>query len=78
MTKEIKLDDLTPGGKAKIIRIQGNSPFRKRLLEMGMIKGETVEKVKLAPLADPAEYIIKNYHVSLRNEEAHNIIVEIL
>ena len=67
---------MPPGGKGKIVRIRGNSPFKKRLLEMGLIKGETIEKVKLAPLADPAEYIVKDYHISLRYNEAKDIILE--
>jgi Fe2+ transport system protein FeoA len=44
-------------------------------MEMGMVKGEIIQKVKLAPLADPAEYVIKGYHVSLRNEEAKDVIL---
>ncbi|MBN1766256.1 MAG: ferrous iron transport protein A [Sedimentisphaerales bacterium] len=72
----IELSSLSPGGKARIVRIQGSSPFKKRLLEMGLIRGEVIEKVKLAPLADPAEYIIKGYHISMRNEEARNVIIE--
>lgn len=69
------LVDLAPGQTARILRIRGNSPFRKRLLEMGFISGVEVEKLKLAPLADPAEYRIKGYHVSLRKEEARDILI---
>ena len=76
MKQPLTLADLEPGRKAKILRIQGHSPFKKRLLEMGLVRGEVIEKLKLAPLADPAEYVIKNYHVSLRREEAADIILE--
>lgn len=76
MSKEYYLSNLAPGGKCKIVHIKGNSPFKKRLLEMGLIRGEIVEKVKLAPLADPAEYIVKGYHVSLRHNEANDVVVE--
>ena len=76
MNKQINLDDLTPGAKATIIGIKGASPFKKRLLEMGLVKGETIEKVKLAPLADPAEYIVKGYHVTLRRDEAKDVMIE--
>ena len=76
MKQPLTLADLEPGRKAKILRILGNSPFKKRLLEMGLVRGEVIEKLKLAPLADPAEYVIKNYHVSLRREEAGDIILE--
>jgi DtxR family transcriptional regulator, Mn-dependent transcriptional regulator len=71
------LSDLTPGAHATIIGIRGRSAFKKRLLEMGLVKGETIRKVKLAPLADPAEYVIKNYHVSLRRDEAADVIIEL-
>jgi DtxR family transcriptional regulator, Mn-dependent transcriptional regulator len=71
------LSDLPPGGHATILGIRGRSSFKKRLLEMGLVKGETIRKVKLAPLADPAEYVIKNYHVSLRREEAADVMIEL-
>ena len=73
---EMSLCDLTPGEKGQIVKVVGNSPFKKRLLEMGLVKGEIIEKVKLAPLADPAEYVVKNYHVSLRRKEAADVMVE--
>jgi len=69
------LDQLLPGATASIVSIRGNSRFKKRLLEMGFVNGTAVYKEKLAPLADPAEYIIKGYHVSLRREEAADIII---
>ena len=76
MTDETSLADLHPGETGTIVRIIGKSPFKKRLLEMGLVKGEVVQKVKLAPLADPAEYIVKGYHVSLRREEASDVVVQ--
>lgn len=78
MGKEYSLCETRPGSKVKIVRIVGRSPFKKRLLEMGLIKGEIIEKVKLAPLADPAEYVVKGCHVSLRAEEAQDVMVEAL
>jgi len=76
MSGQIRLSDLAPGGRAKVVRICGASPFKRRLLEMGLVKGQAVHKVKLAPLADPAEYVVKGYHISLRNSEACEVIVE--
>ena len=78
MKTKTNLDNLIPGDKATILGIRGASPFKKRLLEMGLVKGETIEKVKLAPLADPAEYIVKSYHITLRREEAKDVLIEIL
>lgn len=76
MNKTLKLTDLLPGQAGRILKISGQSPFKKRLMEMGLIKGQTIKKVKLAPLADPAEYIIQNTHVSLRADEAQDVILE--
>lgn len=76
MRTQTNLDNLIPGDKATIIGIRGASSFKKRLLEMGLVKGESIEKVKLAPLADPAEYIVKGYHVTLRREEAKDVLIE--
>jgi len=76
MNNNTKLTDLLPGQAGRIIKILGQRPFKKRLMEMGLIKGQTIQKVKLAPLADPAEYIIQNSHVSLRTEEAQDVIIE--
>lgn len=76
MENQKTLADLAPGAKGIIVRIRNTSPIKKRLLEMGLIKGETIHKVKLAPLADPAEYIVKGYHVSLRREEARDVLLE--
>lgn len=70
------LFDLGPGERGRIRRIRRESAFRKRLLEMGFVSGAEVEKLKVAPLADPAEYVIKGYHVSLRKEEARDILVD--
>ena len=78
MNKEVRLSDLPPGGRGRIIRVSGSSVFKKRLLEMGVVRGELVEKIKLAPLADPAEYVVKGYHVSLRQQEARDVMVEVL
>lgn len=72
----MKLSELNDNEKALITKIEGKSKFKKRLIEMGFIKGEIVHREKCAPLADPVEYIIKGYHVSLRKEEADDIIVE--
>ena len=77
MADEFNLSDLAPGQWGRVVRIKGDGIFRKRLLEMGMVRGERVYKVKLAPLADPAEYVVKDTHVSLRREEARRVLVEV-
>ena len=69
------LADLKTGEKAVIVRVHGHGSFRKRLIEMGFIKGKEVKVVLNAPLKDPIEYEIIGYKVSLRREEARLIDV---
>ncbi len=70
------LSELRQGQSATINRIGGNGALRRRILEMGIIKGTEVYVEKYAPLKDPLELIVKGYHVSLRVEEAAKINVE--
>jgi Fe2+ transport system protein FeoA len=69
------LRDYRAGQHGKIIDIKGEGRFKKRILEMGFVKGAEVYVEKYAPLRDPIEFIIKGYHVSLRRDEAENIIM---
>ncbi|MBE9547692.1 MAG: ferrous iron transport protein A [Proteobacteria bacterium] len=70
------LSEMKEGQTGVITRVGGNNSFRRRLLEMGFIKGSEIYVEKYAPLKDPIELIIKGYHVSLRVEEAAQITVE--
>lgn len=70
-----KLSELRPGESGIIERISGAGPFRQRLLEMGLTRGVRVEMEKTAPLGDPTEYIVKGYHISLRQGEADLILL---
>jgi Fe2+ transport system protein FeoA len=73
---EIKLSDLKEGQTGRIVRVGGRGILRRRLLEMGLIKGTQVYVEKYAPLKDPIELIVKGYHISLRVEEAAQVILE--
>ncbi|HOO70250.1 MAG TPA: ferrous iron transport protein B [Spirochaetota bacterium] len=64
------LDQLQNGNKGIIIKVRGRGAFRKRILEMGFIKGQHIEVIKNAPLKDPVEYKVMGYNVSLRRSEA--------
>jgi ferrous iron transport protein B len=64
------LRELKEGEKGVITRIRGRGEFRKRIIEMGFVKGKWVTVVKAAPLQDPVEYRILDSSVSLRLEEA--------
>ncbi len=69
------LADYKQGEKGQILRIDGDPDFRKRIMEMGLVKGTQVEVVKYAPLADPVELLIKGYHLTLRKEQASSIVM---
>ena len=72
----IPLSAFKQGERGVIIKVQGSGAFRKRLQEMGFIKGTEVFVEKYAPLRDPVELVVKGYHVSLRVEEAAQILME--
>ena len=70
-----QLHMLRPGQRATITRINGVSALRRRFIEMGIVKGETILIERHAPLGDPVEYFVKGYHLALRKEEAAQIEV---
>ncbi len=70
------LKDMLPGQKAVVVRITGVGAIRRRLLEMGIITGTTVEMVRYAPLGDPLELKVNGALLSVRKEEA--ALIEIL
>ena len=72
----LKLSQMKAGQEGTIARVSGESVLRRRLLEMGINRGTSVYVEKYAPLRDPLELVVKGYHISLRVEEAANILVE--
>ena len=74
----MRLSDLTPGTKGIVTKILGHGAFRKRVMEMGFVKGREVEMVLNAPLQDPIKYKLMDYEVSLRRAEANLIEIETL
>jgi len=73
---DLRLSDLRPGERGRIIEIGGSENFRLRLIEMGITRGSEVGVDKYAPLRDPMELIVKGYHLSLRGMDAEKILVE--
>ncbi|HPN39148.1 MAG TPA: FeoB small GTPase domain-containing protein, partial [Melioribacteraceae bacterium] len=67
---QYKLSELHTGSMGVITKVLGHGAFRKRITEMGFVKGKTVKVIKNAPLQDPIEYEIMNYRVTLRRSEA--------
>ncbi len=71
----MRLSELRTGEKGIIVKVLGHGGFRKRIVEMGFIKGKTVEVLLNAPLRDPVKYKIMGYEISLRHQEAEMIEV---
>ena len=71
----MRLSELKTGEKAVIVKVLGHGGFRKRIVEMGFIKGKTVEVLLNAPLRDPVKYKIMGYEISLRHQEAEMVEV---
>lgn len=71
----MRLSELKTGERALIVKVNGHGSFRKRIIEMGFVKGSKVKVIMNAPLKDPIEYEIIGYKVSLRREEASKIEV---
>jgi len=71
----MKLSELKTGDHGVIVKVQGHGGFRKRIIEMGFIRGKEVEVLLNAPLQDPVKYKVMGYEVSLRRQEAEMIEV---
>jgi len=71
----MKLSELKTGEQGVIVKVLGHGGFRKRIIEMGFIKGQPVEVLQNAPLQDPVKYRIMGYEVSLRHQEAAQVEV---
>jgi ferrous iron transport protein A len=66
------------GERAKVRSLGASGPMKRRLMDMGLVPGEEVRVVKVAPLGDPIEITVKSYCLSLRKKEAEGIAVEVV
>jgi len=71
----LSLDSLPPGTPARVLAVEGSGVVARRLMEMGVIPGTPVRVIKAAPLGDPLEVRVRNYHLALRRTEEQTIIV---
>lgn len=76
MTEIATLDQLSPGQKAHVKRIGGQGAVRRRLMDMGLVRGVEIELIKAAPMGDPLEFRLRGYNLSLRRAEAHAVEIE--
>lgn len=70
------LDRLLPGQRGRIVSLQGEPRLLQRLMEMGLLEGDEVEMVAVAPLGDPIEVRLRDYRLSLRRQDAAGIEIE--
>lgn len=71
----MRLSDLKAGESAVIVKILGHGAFRKRMIEMGFVRGKRIKAILTAPLRDPVKYSLMGYEVSLRRTEANLVEV---
>jgi ferrous iron transport protein A len=65
-----------PGQKVRVVKLHGQGPIRRRLMDMGLIRGTAVEVRKVAPLGDPIEVRLRGYELSLRKADVDIIEIE--
>jgi len=70
------LKEMKPGEQGKVVSIGEKGPMRRRIMDMGVTPGADVKVVKVAPLGDPIEVTIRGYELSLRKDEASQIVIE--
>ncbi|MGC8999289.1 MAG: FeoA family protein [Candidatus Bathyarchaeia archaeon] len=74
---EKRLSELKPGEKGIITRVAGSGAVKKRLLDMGLVKGAEITMIRRAPLGDPIEFLLRGYNLSLRKMECDNVYVSV-
>ena len=76
MAQEDKtLRDIPVGGSATVRRLAGEGAVKRRIMDMGITKGTEVFVRKVAPLGDPIEVTVRGFELSLRKDEAQNVLV---
>ena len=64
------------GETVTVVKLTGEGPVKRRIMDMGLTKGTLVHEKKSAPLGDPIELTVRGYELSIRKAEAENVIVE--
>jgi ferrous iron transport protein A len=70
------LNDVPVGKTVKVVKLLGEGPLKRRIMDMGILKGTEITVVKIAPIGDPIEVNLRGYALSIRKSEAANIEVE--
>jgi ferrous iron transport protein A len=74
----LSLDQVTIGQRARVHTVRGEDALVQRLLEMGLLEGEEVQVIGLAPLGGPVEILLRDYRLSLRRSEAARVAVQLI
>ncbi|MBQ3499738.1 MAG: ferrous iron transport protein A [Clostridia bacterium] len=70
------LREIKVGSTAKVVKLHGEGPVKRRIMDMGITKGVEIYVRKVAPLGDPLELMVRGYELSLRKADAEMIEVE--
>ncbi|MBP3893875.1 MAG: ferrous iron transport protein A [Atopobiaceae bacterium] len=72
------LREVQVGQAAKVVKLHGTGPVKRRIMDMGITKGQLIQVRKVAPLGDPIEITVRNYELSVRKADAEMIEVELV
>ena len=72
------LKNAEEGERVKVISVSGDRTLRRRLMDMGILKGSDIQVVRVAPLGDPVEFLVRGYKLSLRKKDAEMVGIEAL
>jgi ferrous iron transport protein A len=72
------LREVKVGQTAKVVKLTGTGPVKRRIMDMGITKGQTIHVIRVAPLGDPMEITVRNYELSVRKADAEMIEVELV
>ena len=70
------LRDAAIGETVKVAKLHGSGQIKRRIMDMGITKGAKITVKKVAPLGDPIEVTVRGFELSLRKDEAENVVVE--
>lgn len=76
MTETITLRDVPIGDTVKVLKLTGDGSLKRRIMDMGLTKGVDVTVRKVAPLGDPIEVTVRGFELSLRKDEAQNVLID--
>ena len=72
------LREVKVGQTAKVVKLHGTGPVKRRIMDMGITKGQIVNVIRVAPLGDPMEITVRNSELSVRKADAEMIEVELI